>query len=74
MAEKKNIAFSLIETNKGQIEGVPANPRTIKDKKFKKLVASIEQNPEMLDLRELLVYPHGDKYVIIGMALMVYFF
>lgn len=66
MAEKKNIAISLIETNKGQIEGVPANPRTIKDKKFKKLVASIEQNPEMLDLRELLVYPHGDKYVIIG--------
>lgn len=66
MAEKKNIAISLIETNKGQIDGVPANPRTIKDKKFKKLVASIEQNPEMLDLRELLVYPHGDKYVIIG--------
>lgn len=66
MAEKKNIAISLIETNKGQIEGVPANPRTIKDKKFKKLVASIEQNPEMLDLRELLVYQHGDKYVIIG--------
>lgn len=66
MAEKKNIAISLIETNKGQIEGVPANPRTIKDKKFKKLVQSIEANPEMLDLRELLVYPHGDKYVIIG--------
>lgn len=66
MAEKKNIAISLIETNKGQIEGVPANPRTIKDKKFKKLVQSIKDNPEMLDLRELLVYPHGDKYVIIG--------
>lgn len=66
MAEKKNIAISSIETNKGQIEGVPANPRTIKDKKFKKLVQSIEANPEMLDLRELLVYQHGDKYVIIG--------
>ena len=66
MAEKKNIAISLIETNKGQIDGVPANPRTIKDKKFKKLVQSIEANPEMLDLRELLVYPHGEKYVIIG--------
>lgn len=66
MAEKMNIQISLIETNKGQIEGVPANPRTIKDKKFKKLVQSIEANPEMLDLRELLVYPHGDKYVIIG--------
>lgn len=37
MAEKKNIQIELIETNKGQIEGVPANPRVIKDKKFKKL-------------------------------------
>lgn len=56
MAEKKNIQIELIETNKGQIEGVPANPRVIKDKKFKKLVKSIEENPEMLDLREILVY------------------
>lgn len=66
MAEKKNIQIELIETNKGQIEGVPANPRVIKDKKFKKLVKSIEKNPEMLDLREILVYPLGDKFIAIG--------
>lgn len=66
MAEKKNIQIELIETNKGQIEGVPANPRVIKDKKFKKLVKSIEENPEMLDLREILVYPQGDKFIAIG--------
>ena len=66
MAEKKNIQIELIETNKGQIEGVPANPRVIKDKKFKKLVKSIEENPEMLDLREILVYPLGDKFITIG--------
>lgn len=66
MAEKKNIQIELIETNKGQIEGVPANPRVIKDKKFKKLVKSIEKNPEMLDLREILVYPLGDKFITIG--------
>lgn len=66
MAEKKNIQIELIETNKGQIEGVPANPRVIKDKKFKKLVKSIEENPEMLDLREILVYPLGDKFIAIG--------
>lgn len=64
--KKCNLPLSAIETNKGQIEGVPANPRMIKDKNFKKLVQSIKDNPEMLDLRELLVYPHGDKYVIIG--------
>lgn len=62
----KNIKISLIETNKGQIEGLPKNPRFIKDEKFKKLVKSIEENPEMLSLRELLVYPFNGKYVIIG--------
>ena len=66
MAEKKNIKIELIETNKGQLEGVPANPRVIKDKKFKKLVKSIEENPEMLDLREILVFPLGDKFITIG--------
>lgn len=60
------IKLSLIETNKGQIEGLPKNPRFIKDEKFKKLVKSIEENPEMLELRELLVYPFNGKYVIIG--------
>lgn len=64
MIEK--IKLSLIETNKGQIEGLPKNPRFIKDEKFKKLVKSIEENPEMLELRELLVYPFNGKYVIIG--------
>ena len=56
---------SLVK-NDGQIEGLPANPRTIRDEKFHKLVESIKENPEMLALRELLVYKHGDSYVIIG--------
>lgn len=60
------IPLSQIEPNKGQIPGVPANPRSIDVAKFKKLKASIEENPEMLSLREVLVYQHGDKYVIIG--------
>lgn len=60
------LPLARLETNKGQIPGVPANPRNIDVTKFKKLKASIEENPEMLSLREVLVYPHGDKYVIIG--------
>lgn len=66
MAETTNIKISQIEVNKGQIEGLPKNPRFVKDDKFKKLVKSIEENPEMLGYRELLVYPHGGKYVVIG--------
>lgn len=60
------IPLSKIELNRGQIKGVPANPRCINTVKYQKLKASIEENPEMLSLREVLVYQQGDKYVIIG--------
>lgn len=60
------IPLAKLEPNKGQIEGVPTNPRSIDVAKYKKLKASIEENPEMLSLREVLVYKHADKYVIIG--------
>ena len=66
MAETTNIKISQIEVNKGQIDGLPKNPRFVKDEKFKKLVKSIEENPEMLGYRELLVYPHEGKYIVIG--------
>ena len=61
------LKLSTIEPNKGQIEGLPKNPRFIKDEKFKKLVKSIGDNPEMTAMRELLVYPlDNGKHIIIG--------
>jgi hypothetical protein len=66
LIKSQNIALSKLETNKGQIEGLPKNPRLIKDSKFEKLKKSIEDNPEMLGMREVLVYPYGSKFVIIG--------
>lgn len=60
------LPLSAIEPNRGQIEGLPKNPRVLRDAKFDALKKSITDDPEMLALRELLVYPHGDKYVIIG--------
>lgn len=62
----KNISIGVIELNNGQIEGLPKNPRFIKDYRFEALKKSIEDAPEMLSLRELLVYPHKGKYVVIG--------
>jgi len=52
--------------NDGQIPGLPKNPRFIKDEKFAKLVQSIKDDPEMLNLRELLVFPYAEAYVIIA--------
>ena len=60
------LPLSQLAKNDGQIEGLPANPRIIKDEKYQKLVASIKENPEMLSLRELLVYKHDAHYIIIG--------
>ncbi len=66
LIKSQNIAITKLETNKGQIEGLPKNPRLIKDSKFEKLKKSIEDNPEMLGMREVLVYPYNNKFVIIG--------
>lgn len=66
MSRQKNIKIADLETNNGQIEGLPKNPRFIKDNRFKALVKSIEDAPEMLDYRTLLVVPHDKKYVIVA--------
>lgn len=66
LLKSKNIPLLQIEQNKGQIDGLPKNPRIIKDYKYEKLKKSIEDNPEMLGARELLVYPYDGKYIIIG--------
>jgi DNA modification methylase len=60
------LPLSKLEVNKGQIEGLAKNPRFIRDDRYNKLKRSIEENPEMLALRECLVFPKGGKYVIIG--------
>ena len=62
----QRIKLSNLSPNSGQIEGLPANPRLIKDDKFEKLKKSLKDDPEMLELRELLVFKWGEEYVIIG--------
>lgn len=63
---KQNIKIDYLTGNEGQIKGLPANPRFIKDHQYEKLKQSIIDHPEMLDIRELLVFPLGKKYVIVG--------
>lgn len=63
----KNLNIDDLEVNKGQLYGLPKNPRFIRDEKFEALKKSIEDAPEMLSLRELLVYPlDNGKFIIIG--------
>lgn len=60
------INISLIEENRGQIEGVPSNPRNISNEKMDALKRSIQNLPDMLSMRELLVYPLDGKYIVLG--------
>jgi len=66
MIKTENIAISKLEKNTGQISGLPKNPRFIRDERFELLKKSIQESPEMLNLRELIVYPNGDKFVIVA--------
>lgn len=60
------ISTSKLELNSGQIEGVPANPRFIKDEKFEALKKSLQESPEFLKARPLLVFPLNDKFIVVG--------
>lgn len=52
--------------NKGQIEGLPANPRQWTREDVKRLAKSIEETPELLEARPLIVIPNGNEYVVLG--------
>lgn len=66
MIEARRIPISELAPNTGQIPGVPRNPRIIRDERFAKLVRSLKEDPEMLELRELLVYEHEGAFVVLG--------
>jgi ParB-like chromosome segregation protein Spo0J len=60
------IPISKLKVNSGQIDGLPKNPRFVKDAKYYQLKESIKDNPEMLPLRELVVVQLGKDFIVIG--------
>ncbi len=73
MEEEKKLDYThvlpseVIEMNDGQLEGLPKNPRYIKDERFAKLKLSLEQSPEFLEANPLKVYPlDNGHYIIVG--------
>lgn len=57
----------MIRADIKKIRGNPNNPRIIKDEKFKKLVQSIREFPQMLEKRPLICETALDgKYVVLG--------
>lgn len=66
MANIQNIPVALLQCNEGQVPGLPRNPRYIQEDRLEALKDSLTRHPEMLNLRELIVYPHGKHFVVIG--------
>lgn len=66
MTEITNLAISLLDFNKGQLVGLPKNPRFFRDFRFEAMKKSIGESPEMLSLRELIVFPYADgRYIVV---------
>lgn len=68
------VIISDLHLNTGQIKDVPKNPRFIKDERYEALKKSIEDDPEMLQLREIvdiLSDALKSKYPPLGVALVM---
>lgn len=63
--QQRLVKISSLKNNTGQIEGLPKNPRILKDSKFIQLKNSIQEDPEMLGLRELIAYDNDNELIVI---------
>lgn len=66
LIERKSIKIHDLKVNTGQIPEVPQNPRFIKDARYRKLVKSITDDPEFLEIRELIVFPLKNTFIVLG--------
>lgn len=57
---------SLLENNEGQVPGLHPNPREIDNDSYERLKTQIQDYPELIDYRALMVYPNNGRFVAIG--------
>lgn len=63
---KTEIPITKLVGNSGQIPGVPKNPRTWTQGDVMRLAKSIQDTPELLELRGLIAVEHEGRYVVLG--------
>lgn len=66
MPKLQSLPISKLDLNTGQIPDVPKNPRFIRNERFEKLRRSVEEFPEGIQYRELIVFPVKDRFVVIA--------
>lgn len=60
------IPITKLESNTGQIPGLPMNPRQWTKGDVEGLAKSLLETPELFEARPIIVVPHEGKYVILG--------
>ena len=64
--EHRMIDITLLDPNEGQMEGLPSNPRKWSADELQRLRRSIEETPELLEARGIIVVPHAGRYIVLG--------
>ena len=64
--ERERLPLGVFEPNRGQVDGLPANPRKWTKAEVERLAQSIRETPELLELRPLIALRHGDARVVLG--------
>ena len=64
--ETRRIKLTDLVLNEGQVTGLPTNPRQWTKAELDKLKKSLQETPELLEARGILVYPWEGKYLVLG--------
>ena len=59
------LPLSSLHENTGQIEGVHANPRVLRDEKYRALVKSLKED-NLTGVLPLKIYDNGGEWVVLG--------
>lgn len=64
--ETRRIKLTDLVLNEGQVAGLPTNPRQWTRAELENLKKSLQETPELLEARGILVYPYDGKYLVLG--------
>ena len=64
--QTQRIKLADLAPNKGQIPGLPSNPRQWTRTEIDKIAKSLKETPELFEARPIIVTPYEGKYIILG--------
>ena len=62
--ERKELPLARLQPNTGQADWLPSNPREWTAQDVTRTARSIKEDPDFLEDRPLLVFPHGEDFIV----------